>query len=101
MENFDLMYDEIEKAFKTGTVDLCPQCKKPTIIHPNPFYFHKCENCGWEGSYRECIMKPTKQFVREIIKNHEKELLMDFTRYSEREWNCPDIPEDVIDEYLE
>lgn len=97
MENFDSMYAEIEKAFKTGTVDLCPQCKKPTEIHPNPFYYHECENCGWKGNYTECIMKPPKEFLREIIKG----LLMDFTRYSEREWNCPDIPEEVIDEYLE
>ena len=32
--------------------------------------------------------------------DNKKDLLIDFARYVETEWNCPEIPLDVIDEYL-
>lgn len=33
--------------------------------------------------------------------NHRRELLIAFANYCEREWNCTEVPIDVIDEYLE
>ena len=64
---FDEIFRQIELAFKTGTVDLCPSCGRITQVHSNPMYYHECEHCKWQGDYRDCKMKTTKDFVREII----------------------------------
>jgi hypothetical protein len=33
--------------------------------------------------------------------SNRRELLIAFANYCEREWNCTEVPTDVIDEYLE
>lgn len=67
---FDNFFEEVETAFKTGTVDICPNCKKITTIHTNPMYMHICDKCGWEGNYRDCKYKTTKDYVKEIVEKY-------------------------------
>lgn len=41
-----------------------------------------------------------KQAIVNIVNLDKKELLIDFSRYCELEWNASEIPESVIEEYL-
>lgn len=41
-----------------------------------------------------------KQAIVNILNLDKKELLLDFSRYCETEWNASEIPESVIEEYL-
>lgn len=72
ISKFDAMFNEIELAFKQGAVDICPDCGKITRVHPNPYYFHICEHCGWEGSYTSCSTKSVKDVVNEIFIKYTK-----------------------------
>jgi hypothetical protein len=40
-----------------------------------------------------------EEFIK-ILKRDREELLEDFSRYCEREWNASEIPFEVIKEYL-
>ena len=64
---FDLMFSKIEKAFKQGSVNLCPKCNNITEVVSNPYYYWKCETCGYGADYMSLPFKHTKDFVRDII----------------------------------
>lgn len=72
-KQFDLFYADLEKAFKTGTVYVCPDCKNATVVHSNPYYLHKCEHCGREGYYTQLTLKTVKETVEEIVNKHFKD----------------------------
>ena len=67
---FDLMFSKIEKAFKQGSVNLCPKCNNITEVISNPYYYWKCETCGHEADYMSLPFKHTKDFVRDILSEY-------------------------------
>lgn len=67
---FDLMFSKIEKAFKQGSVNLCPKCNNITEVVSNPYYYWKCETCGHEADYMSLPFKHTKDFVRDILSEY-------------------------------
>lgn len=67
---FDLMFSRIEKAFKQGSVNLCPKCNNITEVITNPYYYWKCETCGYETDYMSLPFKHTKDFVRDILSEY-------------------------------
>ena len=67
---FDLMFSKIEKAFKQGSVNLCPKCNNITEVVSNPFYYWKCETCGHESDYMLLPFKHPKDFVRDILSEY-------------------------------
>ncbi len=46
------------------------------------------------------LSETVKQEIVKIVNQKNKELLIDFSNYVEREWNGSDVPIEVIDEYL-
>lgn len=76
-EYFDEIFQNIEKAFKQGTVNICPKCNVVANVVPNPHYYWKCSECGFESNYVSLPIKTTKDFVREILKkiNNEKSFI--------------------------
>ena len=64
---FDLMFSKIEKAFKQGSVNLCPKCNNITEVVSNPYYYWKCETCGHEADYMSLPFKQPKDFVCDIL----------------------------------
>jgi hypothetical protein len=71
-QEFDLFFEEIKEAFKTGTVYICPDCKNVTSYVPNPFYYHECEHCGRKGYYSDLHMQTSEDLVERIIHNYYK-----------------------------
>jgi uncharacterized protein YfcZ (UPF0381/DUF406 family) len=54
-----------------------------------------------EGKIRELTSENEKLKLRLSDVSNRRELLIAFANYCEREWNCTEVPTDVIDEYLE
>lgn len=55
-----------------------------------------------EWGYDECkkdVIELIKNKIQENVSNR-RELLISFANYCEREWNCTEVPDDVIDEFL-
>jgi len=67
---FDLMFSKIEKAFKQGSVNVCPKCNNITKVVSNPSYYWKCETCGHNADYMSLPFKHTKDFVRDILSEY-------------------------------
>lgn len=67
---FDLMFSEIEKALKQGSVNVCPKCNNITKVVCNPYYYWECENCGHKADYMSLPFKHPKDFVRDILSKY-------------------------------
>jgi len=67
---FDLMFSKIEKAFKQGSVNLCPKCNNITEVVSNPYYYWECETCGHKADYTSLPFKHAKDFVRDILSEY-------------------------------
>lgn len=70
-KQFDSFFEEIDHAFKTGMVYICPDCAKVTNVHANPYYYHECEHCGRKGYYTQLQMKTVKESIKEILHKYE------------------------------
>jgi hypothetical protein len=46
------------------------------------------------------LSETVKQEFIKILNDKNRELLIDFSNYVEREWNGSDVPIEVIDEYI-
>lgn len=68
-ELINSLVSKIEGFYKKGSYDICPSCKKQTIIRTNPMYMHICENCGWEGNYMECKNIYPSDLVQQLLSN--------------------------------
>ena len=71
------------------------------------------KNEVWEQIYQVVSKIPIKDIdgdsvdapsvateLEELFLNTRREELIAFANYCEREWNCTEVPTDVIDEYL-
>ena len=54
-----------------------------------------------QDEIRELKAENEKLKLRLSDVSNRRELLIAFANYCEREWNCTEVPTDVIDEYLE
>jgi hypothetical protein len=54
-----------------------------------------------QDEIRELKAENEKLKLRLSEVSNRRELLIAFANYCEREWNCTEVPTDVIDEYLE
>jgi predicted RNase H-like nuclease (RuvC/YqgF family) len=54
-----------------------------------------------EDKIRELKAENEKLKLRLSDVSNRRGLLIAFANYCEREWNCTEVPTDVIDEYLE
>src|SRR3989339_852974 len=48
-------------------LDACPNCKKETMYHPNPFYLHICEHCKYECTLKDLITAVDKDKIEKEI----------------------------------
>lgn len=70
IDNLNSLYNTLEHIIKKGNVNICPSCNNPTTIVSNPYYYHECDICGWNGSYLDCTIKTPKDFFIEILTNN-------------------------------
>jgi predicted RNase H-like nuclease (RuvC/YqgF family) len=59
------------------------------------------EISGLKDEIRELKAENEKLKLRLSDVSNRREQLIAFANYCEREWNCTEVPTDVIDEYLE
>ena len=62
--------------------EVCPRCNQISPYIPNPIYYHKCDNCGFNGNQSDLIsvlndiqLKEDLQKIKLAIKNSNRSLL--------------------------
>lgn len=61
------MINSISKYIKDEYYYICPKCGASFQPIANIAYRGECDNCGWEGVYRDLKYKSAKELVEEEL----------------------------------